>query len=156
MNAPDGNSPSLKPNRTIAIVSIALICLAIGVAGAYWKLRVASDEEDDEPQNVKFVVAFRAVKFAPDQQGQPKNRDAFVAALADNRVAFRHKMAIRDNSSPKPCDKDSLPDTPNITNPNSVDPCKSPPGPLMGQQVTQRVGFNNRTNLEAALAALEP
>ena len=141
MNTPDVGSNYLQRSGLFAMAAAALICSIIGgVVAGLINIRIsplAADESD-----AKYVYTFKN-----DPLLDPSNPQAFKNALKTEKVAFRHHMGIYDKDGN--CDQQGLEDT-GVTNPK---PC--PSGPLMGQQVTQRVGFNNRANLKEALSYVD-
>jgi hypothetical protein len=130
-------------NRTkpslIAMTVVTLVA-ALGFV-ACSKVRSIAVDDSGEPV-VTYIVQFRQAAFLKDT---PQNRQAFADALSipNHKAVFRHNMGIYDKDGN--CDQQGLEDA-GVTNPK---PCTS--GPLMGQQVTQRVGFNNAQNLQDAL-----
>ncbi len=91
-----------------------------------------------------YVVQFKAARFKPN----PTSRAAFVAALGETKVIFRHNVVIYDNNVTG-CDDQTLKDKLQGSDPDTTPPCKD-----VGQQVTQRAGFNNSANLREALRHL--
>jgi hypothetical protein len=132
--------------RTVALTIVVIISIvaAIGFGMAYRSLAVRMVDDSGEPvTKTPYIIHFREAQF---KNYTPANRQAFVDALGDGKVVFRHSMIIKDQNG---CDPAVLKNT-GLTNPNSVDPCLN-----MGQQVTQRVGLKNKDNLRQALSYLD-
>lgn len=134
----------MKP-RTVALTIVTLISIvaAVGFGMAYRNLAARTVDDSGEP-SVKppYIIHFHEAHF---NNYTPANRQAFVDALKNGNVDFRHNMVIVDQTG---CDSSVLPNT-GLTNPKPVNPCLD-----MGQQVTQRIGLKNRENLREALNAL--
>ena len=125
-----------KLNPALVVVSIVSVVAALVAAVAL--LRAPGFHEPE----AEYVVDFHQAKIA--------NKAGFIAALADNKVKFRHNLALGDgqgNCSQPPELKD-------IGLTGWVFPYKCS-GPDMGLHVTQRVGFNSLQNLNDALAQLD-
>jgi hypothetical protein len=133
--------------RTVALTIVVIISIvaAIGFGMAYRSLAVRMVDDSGEPahKTPPYIIHFREAKF---KDYTPANRQGFVDALGDGNVVFRHSMVIIDQNG---CDSTVLKNT-GLINPKIVDPCLN-----MGQQVTQRVGLNNKDKLREALSYLD-
>jgi hypothetical protein len=137
-----------QPKRTLIGFTVLTVIVAAGCVG-YQKFHPLAVDDSGEP-SVTYIVQFQKAKFGDDT---PDNRKAFADALkVPDKAIFRHNMAIYNWGSTNPCDRTDLGDD-GLTNPTPHDPCKSDVD--MGQQVTQRVGFNNKDNLRKALSYLK-
>lgn len=128
------NTPEVSPKSSfVAVLAAAVIGLVLGGAAIYL---LKGGMPFDEPKS-SYVVRFSEVQLTTG----PQDRDKFVAALGDAKVTFRLDMSITDANGCSPVGNYNVPGAPsnNCTQPN------------MGQQVTQRVGFNNLANLKEAL-----
>ncbi len=135
MNTPEVHSST----SASAVVIAAIIGLVVGAVSIYL-LRGAKPLA--EPQSA-YIVHFAGAELTTG----PQDRAKFITALGDTKVTFRLNMAIKDASgcSSQGLGNYNMPGVPS-------DNCTQPD---MGQQVTQRVGFNNLSNLREALQYLK-
>jgi len=125
-----------KLNPTLAVVS--LVSVAAAVAAGVALVHTAAFNEPP----AKYIVDFHSAKIV--------NEPAFIAALADSKVKFRHNLALGDGQG----NCDQPPELKNIGLTGWVLPYKCS-GPDVGLHVTQRVGYESLQNLNAALAQLD-
>ncbi len=126
--------------NTPSILVGALVCSVIGgVVAGYVDSKIESP--GFTANDSRYVYT-----FAKDQLVTPEKPEAFKEALGDDKVTFRRRVGIYDEAGN--CDQAGLEDT----GLECPEPCES--GTKMGAQVTQRVGFNSRKDLDAALALL--
>lgn len=134
-----GAQNGLMNTRSLALLAVGLV---VGVVGAYIYFKPAPLIE-----NAKYVVAFKEVA--------PTNLADFIAAISvPGKAVFRRDMKVWPPLGGPPEQPPGMEDA-GIAS-ESSEKQKSGPQPLMGQQVTQRVGFNNKENLEKALSYLSP
>jgi hypothetical protein len=124
-------------NPTLAVVSLVSV-----VAALFAGVTLVKTAGFHEPP-AKYVVDFHQARIV--------NEPAFIAALADSKVTFRHDLALGDGQGH--CDQP--PELKNIGLTGWVLPYKCS-GPDVGLHVTQRVGYNSLQNLNEALAQLDP
>jgi hypothetical protein len=125
--------------RNLTLLAVGLV---VGAVGAFVYFRTARPVIE----NAKYVIAFNGVSLA--------NESAFIAALkVPEKAVFRRDMKILrpGGNVEQPPGLEDAGDT-------QVSVMKLSYGaePKMGQQVTQRVGFNNRENLVIALSYVSP
>jgi hypothetical protein len=127
----------LTRNRLNAAASLQFPLLpSLVIGGAVIYLLRTSENRGEPP-------ATYVVTFTDAQLTSPEDRPKFIAALDEPNVVFRRDLGIKDTTG---CDFKDL-ENYNLI---GVTP-KNCAQPNMGQQVTQRVGFNNVVNLKAAL-----
>jgi len=126
--------------RNLTLLAVGLV---VGAVGALVYFRTARPVLE----NAKYVLAFKGVPLADES--------AFIAALkVPDKAVFRRDMMILRTEGGTP------EQPPGLENDGatqvSVMRLSHGVEPKMGQQVTQRVGFNNRENLVIALSYVSP
>lgn len=152
MSTPEVTLRTVLRNSSLAIIAAGIAGLVIGAGIIYLKsITAETDDTSGEPPSVTYVVRLREAQLI---NKEPATRAGFVAALKHEKgkAVFRHNTVIleEDASGNLECDTTSLKNAGLYKpNPPPPDPCKD-----LGQQVTQRIGFQNRENLNKALAYL--
>ncbi len=130
----------LMNTRNLTLLAVGLF---IGAVGAFVYFRSARPPLE----KAEYVIVFNGVPLA--------NEAAFISALAvPEKAVFRREMKILRSAGGNPEQPPGLVDA-GDTGVSTVTPA-SGVEPNMGQQVTQRVGFHNRENLEQALRYVSP
>jgi hypothetical protein len=124
-------------NPTFVVVSLVSVAAAI-IAG----VELVTTAGFHEP-TAKYVVDFHKAKVVDE--------GAFITALGDNKVVFRHDLALGDGNG----NCEQPPELKNIGLTGWVLPYKCN-GPNVGLHVTQRVGYDSLQNLKDALATIDP